>query len=64
MIGISSGIRMLALGGFISIAAGGYWYYTKSQAQINGLQNQVAQSDAAIQIQSQFIQPLYQFINF
>ena len=63
MIGISSGIRMLALGGFISIAAGGYWYYTKSQAQINGLQNQVAQSDAAIQIQSQFIDKQTQVID-
>ena len=54
---------MLALGGFISIAAGGYWYYTKSQAQINGLQNQVAQSDAAIQIQSQFIDKQTQVID-
>ena len=63
MIGISSGIRMLALGGFISIAAGGYWYYTKSQAQINGLQNQVAQSDAAIQIQSKFIDKQTQVID-
>ena len=63
MIGISSGIRMLALGGFISIAAGGYWYYTQSQAQINGLQNQVAQSDAAIQIQSQFIDKQTQVID-
>ena len=58
-----TGIRMLALGGFISIAAGGYWYYTKSQAQINGLQNQVAQSDAAIQIQSQFIDKQTQVID-
>ncbi len=54
---------MLALGGFISIAAGGYWYYNKSQAQINGLQNQVAQSDAAIQIQSKFIDKQTQVID-
>jgi hypothetical protein len=55
MFGIASSIRMLALGGFISVAAAGYWYYTKSQEQITHLQNRAAQSDAAIQIQKNFI---------
>jgi len=55
MIGITSGIRMLALGGLMSVAAGGYWYYTSSQAKINSLQTTVAQSGAAIEVQKQFI---------
>ncbi len=46
---------MLALGGLMSVAAGGYWYYTSSQAKINSLQTTVAQSGAAIEVQKQFI---------
>tara|TARA_B110000285_G_scaffold230440_1_gene297078 strand:+ start:3252 stop:3689 length:438 start_codon:yes stop_codon:yes gene_type:complete len=55
MIGITSGIRMIAIGGLLSVAAGGYWYYTSSQAKINSLQTTVAQSSAAIAVQKQFI---------
>jgi len=55
MLGIGSSIQMLAIGGIITVAGAGYWYYTESQKRIDALQHQVAQSDAAIQIQSEFI---------
>jgi len=55
MFGIASGIRMMALGGVVSVVVAGYWYYTSSQASIESLRNTVAASSAALAVQENFI---------